>query len=109
MLHASRARPWRRRGFLQLTRCKSHHRRVCRGVAPDGGGRPARAPTSARAPLAPAVLAGCAREGDQGPLEAYVNMMLNVLDDACLLQEADVYVWTRRLQKIGARFCPGAL
>ena len=108
ILHAKRARPARQRGFLQLTRCKLYHRPVNRGDARDGGGRPARAPTSARAPLAPAVLAGCAREGDQGPLAAHVNMMLNVLGDACRLQDAGSDVWTRRLRKLGARFCRGA-
>ena len=108
-LHAKRARLRGSRGFLQLTRCKSHHRPVCRGVAPGGGGRPARVPTSARTPLAPAVLAGCAREGDQGPLAAHDNMMSNVLDDACRLQDVASMPRTRRLQKIAARFCPGAV
>ena len=88
-LHAKRARPARQRGFQDLTRCKSHHHRVCRGVAPDGGRRPARAPTFARTPLAPAVLAGCAREGDQGPLAAHDKIMLNIFDDACRLQDIE--------------------
>ena len=107
--HAKRASPARQRGSLQLTRCKFHHRLVCRGAAPDGDGRPPRAPTSARTPRARAMLAGCAREGDRGPLKAHVNMMLIVLGDACRMQDAGADARTRRLQKIGARFCPGAL
>ena len=88
-MHAKRARSVRQRGFLQLFRCKFYHSPVCRGVAPDGGRLPARAPTSARAPLAPAVLAGCARRGDREVLEAYVNMMSNVLDDAPRFEEPE--------------------
>ena len=93
----------RHRAFLQLTRCMSNHRPVCRGVAPDGDGRPARAPTFARTPRSLAPCWQGARRGDNEVLEAYVNKMLNVFADAWRLQDIDFDVSTQRLQKIRAR------
>ena len=80
--HAKRSRPLGSRAFLLLTRCMSNHRRVCRGVARDGGRRPARAPTFARTPRCLALCWQGARRGDNEDLEAHVNIMLNIFADA---------------------------
>ena len=60
------------------------------GVALDGDGRPPRAPTSARPPIARAVLAGCAREGEKGIMAARVkDMMLNIFARAWRVQDIE--------------------
>ena len=93
-MHAKRAPPARQRGFLQLCRCIPTPPRMNRALPARVAVPTARAPTCARAPRSIAPCWQGARRGDQEVLEAYVNKMLNVLDDACRLQEAGGDVWT---------------
>ena len=74
----ARARTRLARGIgspLLLTGCMPRPPPMRFGDAHDAGRRPQALRRAPRAPFAPAVLAGCAREGVYGPLQPRVNMM----------------------------------
>ena len=80
------------------------HRRRCTAASPtilSIGAHAHRRPP--RAPCARAVLAGYAQRRLQGHLVAAVNMMSNVLDGACRLEEAESHMCGLGLHNVSRR------